>query len=117
MFDALLSGRLRGVAKLRTASNGSPYATFRLGVPSKTGESLLCSCVTFSKTAIEALQALDDGDSVAVTGEAGICTWEGSGGTTRYGLELTVQGVMTAYHMGRKRKPAGAAPEYPEGCA
>ena len=43
MFDALLSGRLRGVAKLRTASNGSPYATFRLGVPSKTGKKACCA--------------------------------------------------------------------------
>ena len=115
MFDALLSGRLRGVATLRTAANGSPYATFRLGVPSKTGESLLCSCVTFSKTAIDAVQSLDDGDSVAVTGEAGIRTWDGSDGSIRYGLELTVHGVMTAYHMGRKRKAAGGGAEQTEG--
>lgn len=109
MFDTLLSGRLRGAPKLRTAANGSPYATFRLGVPNKSGESLLCSCVTFSKTAIAAIECLDDGDSIAVTGEAAISTWNGSDGASRYGLDVVVHGAMSAYHVGRKRKAAGSA--------
>lgn len=115
MFDALLSGRLRGVATLRTAANGSLYATFRLGVPSKTGESLLCSCVAFSKTVIEAVQSLDDGDSIAVSGEAAISTWSDRGGAARHGLEVTAHAVLTAYHVGRKRKATGTAADSLEG--
>ncbi len=116
MFDALISGRMRGAAQLRTATNGSTYATFRVAVPTKNGDSLLCSCVTFSKTVIDTVQALDEGDSVAVTGEAGISTWNNAtDGAVRTGLEMMVHGAMTAYHMGRKRKAAGAAAEHPEG--
>lgn len=107
MFDALLSGRLRGVATLRTAANGSPYATFRLGVPSKTGESLLCSCVTFSKAAIDAVQSLDDGDSGAVTSTGGHSHLGRFGRLYHYGLELTVHGVMTAYHTGPQAQGGG----------
>lgn len=115
MFDVLLSGRLRGVPQLRTATNGSSFATFRLGVPSKTGESLLCSCVAFSKTVIAAVQSLDDGDSIAVSGEAAISTWSDRGGAARHGLEVTAHAVLTAYHVGRKRKAPGTAADSPEG--
>lgn len=115
MFDVLLSGRLRGVPQLRTAANGSSFATFRLGVPSKTGESLLCSCVAFSKTVIAAVQSLDDGDSIAVTGEAAISTWADRGGAARHGLEVTAHAVLTAYHVGRKRKASGTAADGQEG--
>ena len=108
MFDVLLSGRLRGVLKLRTAANGAPFATFHVATPTKTGESLLSNCLTFSKTVIAAVEALDDGDSVAVCGEASIRTWSGSDGTARHGLEVTAHAVLSAYHIGRKRKANGA---------
>ncbi|MCM2346122.1 MAG: single-stranded DNA-binding protein [Acidovorax soli] len=111
MFDVLLSGRLRGAAQLRTAANGSPFATFRLAAASKTGESLLCSCVTFSQTVIDAVKALGDGDSLAVSGEAAISTWRGQDGSARLGLDVTAFAVLTAYHVGRKRKPAAATAE------
>ena len=69
MFDVLLSGRLRGAPQMRTAANGAPFSTFRLVAVSKTGESMLCSCVTFSQTVIEAVQSLGDGDSLSVSGQ------------------------------------------------
>jgi hypothetical protein len=30
--------------------------------------------------------------------------WNDGGGVARTGLDVTVHGVLTAYHMGRKRK-------------
>jgi single-stranded DNA-binding protein len=109
MFDVLLSGRLRGGAQLRTASNGSPFATFRLAAASKTGESLLCSCVSFSQSVIDAVKGLGDGDSLAVSGEAAISTWQGQDGVARLGLDVTAYAVLSAYHVGRKRTPAATA--------
>lgn len=108
MFDVLLSGRLRGAPQLRTATNGAPFSTFRLAAASKTGESMLCSCVTFSQTVMEAVQNLGDGDSFSVSGEAAISNWQGHDGSTRLGLDVTAHAVLTAYHVGRKRKPAAA---------
>jgi len=104
VIDVLISGKLRGTPTLRTAANGSPFALFKMAASDKTGESLLCSCIVFSDTVIQAVQALADGDSIAATGEASITTWKGSDGTERRGLDVTVCGVLTAYHAGRKRK-------------
>ena len=39
-----------------------------------------------------------------LSGEASISVWNGSGGADRYGLDVTAHGVLTAYHIGRKRK-------------
>lgn len=107
MIDTLLSGRLRGTPSFRTASNGTPFASFRMAAADRNGVSVLCSCITFSATACAAVKALEDGDSLAVTGEAELKTWNGSDGAQRLGLDVLVHGVMTAYHQGRKRKSAG----------
>ena len=104
MIDVLISGKLRGTPAVRTSANGNPFATFKMSAIDKTGESLLCSCIAFSNTAIQAVQKLSDGDSIAATGEAALSSWKGGDGTERRGLDVTVYGVLTAYHAGRKRK-------------
>ena len=104
MFDCLISGRIRGAMAMRTSNNGKPFATWRMSAIDKNRESVLCSCIAFSTTAIDAAQRLSEGDSIAVTGEAAIKTWGGNGGPHRHGLDVLVHGVMTAYHLGRKRK-------------
>lgn len=104
MIDALIAGRLRGAPQFKTAANGSPFVSFRLSATDRSGASLLCSCIAFSDTARAAVQALEDGDSVAVSGEVAVKTWAGNGGPQRLGLDVLVHGVLTAYHLGRKRK-------------
>ena len=106
MIDALVSGRLRGAVTVKASRNGNPFASFRLATTDKNGDSVLCSCIAFSASVIDAAQRLSDGDSIAVTGEAAISTWTGNDGTPRHGLDLVVHGVLTAYHLGRKRKPS-----------
>lgn len=110
MIDVLIQGRLRGAVTVKTASNGNAYATFKLASADKKGESLLCSCIAFSATAVETVQRLNDGDSIAVSGEAEISSWQGRDGSARHGLDVTVHAALTAYHAGRKRadkpKPA-----------
>lgn len=102
-FDVLLIGKLRGDLTQCTASNGNLYGRFKLGVIDKKGESLLASCITFSPAALALVARLDDGDSVAVSGEAAIATWETRDGVMRAGLDVTVAAAMTAYHTARKR--------------
>lgn len=104
MIDALVSGRLRGAVTVRTGKNGSPYASWRLSTTDKNGDSVLCGCIAFSASVIDAAQRLSDGDSIAVSAEAAIKTWTGNDGMPRHGLDLVVHGVLTAYHLGRKRK-------------
>jgi single-stranded DNA-binding protein len=111
MIDALVSGRMRGTVNLRTTNTGKPFAVWRMATTDKNGDGVLCSCIAFSQTAIDGAQRLSDGDSIAVSGEAAISTWQASDGTARHGLDVLVHVVMTAYHLGRKRK----ASEPPEG--
>jgi single-stranded DNA-binding protein len=110
MIDALISGRLRGTPSVRTGNNGAPYALFRVSAADKTGARVLCSCIAFSASSIEAVQRLADGDSISVSGEASVSTWNASDGTPRHGLDLTAHVVLTAYHLGRKRKAADTPP-------
>lgn len=108
MIDTLISGRVRGAPTFRTASNGTPFASFRLAAADRNGVSVLCSCITFSATAYAAVKALEDGDSVAVSGEAELKAWSGRDGAQSLGLDVLVHGVLTPYHLGRKRKGAGS---------
>jgi len=103
MIDVLIQGRLRGAAAVKTTKTGNPFATFKLAASDKTGESVLCSCIAFSATVVETVQRLGDGDSIAVSGEAAISSWQGRDGSARHGLDVTVHAVLTAYHAGRKR--------------
>ena len=106
MIDVLLQGKVRGSVAVKTGKNGHPYANFRLAAADKNSEGVLCSCITFSKSAIDAVQVLGDGDSIAVSGEASISSWQGKDGTPRTGLDVLVHGVLSAYHNGRKRQGA-----------
>ena len=110
MIDVLISGKVRGTPTVRTSANGNPFATFKLAAADKTGEGVLCSCIAFSASVIQAVEKLTDGDSISVTGEAAISTWRGGDGTERRGLDVTVYGVLTAYHVGRKRRATDLQP-------
>ena len=110
MFDVLLSGKLRGAPDLRSSRNNNPFATFRLNVPTgKDGGYVQASCITFSQTAIDVLINLTEGDSVAVSGEAALKTWDGKHGM-QAGLDVTVHNAMSAYMVKKKRgTPSEAA--------
>ena len=104
MIDALLSGRLRGAVTPRNMGTSKPSAVWRMATIDKNGDSLLCSCIAFSWTAVESALRLIDGDSIAVGGEAAVNTRQSGDGAPRLGLDLLVHGVLIAYHLGRKRK-------------
>jgi len=107
-FDVLLQGKLRGQLTKGTASNGNSYGRFKLGLTDKNGEGVLAGCITFAPAALAIVARLDDGDAVAVSGEAAITTWETRDGLIRAGLDVLVATAMTPYHAARKRgdKPA-----------
>lgn len=103
-LDLLVQGRLRGSVTTKTAANGNPYAIFKMAAADKNGASILISCIVWEASAIEQVERLTDGDSVAVSGEAAISTWRASDGALRHGLDVTAHLVMTPYHCGRKRR-------------
>ena len=68
MIDGLVSGRLYGTAQVRTGQHGTHFVTCRVRAAAGDGESLFINVIAFDDIAKEALQALDDGDSVSLAG-------------------------------------------------
>ncbi|TCT10956.1 single-stranded DNA-binding protein [Paralcaligenes ureilyticus] len=104
MIDALISGRLYGVAKRGTGKTGNTYTTAKVKVASGSGETLLCSVIAFDEKAQAALLALDDGDSVALSGSLTPKVYEDKNGATRPSLDLVAHAILTAYHVKHKRQ-------------
>lgn len=111
MIDALISGRLRGAPSVRLSNAGKRFATWRMSAHDRNGDSVLCACIAFSATAIDAVERLGDGDAIAVTGELSINEWTGPDGTKRHGLDVLVHGLLSAYHLGRKRQRSEPTPD------
>jgi single-stranded DNA-binding protein len=109
MIDALIAGRLYGRPQSRTSKNGNAFATAKVRTPMANGESAFVNVVAFSDTAKTVLLALDDGDSVAISGELKASAYTDKSGAARPSLDLTAFVVTTEYHVTRKRKAAAPA--------
>lgn len=104
MIDALIAGKLYGAATSRTSQNGKPFVTAKVRAAAGDGESLFVNVIAFSKTAGEALLALADGDSVALSGTLTPKVWTDRQGDAKPALDLVAHAVLTAYHVQRKRR-------------
>lgn len=105
-LDVLITGHMVKPAQQREAANGKPFALAQVSVPTEGGESLLASCIAFSRSAVDALLALDKGDAVSLVGRAKLSGWTGSDGATKHGLNVTVDAVLTVYAIRKKRAAA-----------
>lgn len=103
MIDVLIQGRLRGSVTIKQTQHGKDYAIFRVGTTDKDGEPLLAGCIAFDAAAVDAVRRLDDGDTLAISGEASPRSWQDRQGAERLGLDVLVYQAMSAYHAGRKR--------------
>ena len=113
MIDALLSGKLYGKAEERTSKTGKPFATARMRVPTKDGDSIFASCIAFDTSACRALLALGDGDALTVAGPLTLKGYIDKEGQPRPGLDVVAHQVLTAYHVQRKRDAMKPQPHQP----
>jgi hypothetical protein len=106
--DVIVQGRLRGTMEIKNP-RGKSYATFVMYAIDQKGASVRINCITFIGAVIEKICILEEGDSIAITGEISIGTWIGSDGIARQGLDVTVHTAKSAYHMamGSRRKTPG----------
>jgi len=109
MLSILLEGTLTSAPVSRISGKGTPFATVQMRAAGEDGETVWCSCIAFSDTAVDALLALHAGDAVAVAGQASLNHWETSSGEHRVGLRVTVQRVLSVFDAGQRRKRAAAA--------
>ena len=116
MIDALIAGRLHGQPTARTGKSGKPFAVAKVRAAAGDGESLFVSVIAFDDAPCNALLALSDGDSVALSGTLTPKVWTDREGNTRPSIDLVAHQVLTSYHVTRKRaavRPPPPAPERP----
>ncbi len=111
MIDALISGRIYGQPKQGAGKNGSPYVTAKVRAAAGDGEILMVSVIAFADAACQALLALGDGDSVALSGSLTPKVWTDREGALRPALDMQAHAVLTAYHLKSRTSPASSAPE------
>lgn len=103
MIDALIAGRLHGKPASRTSQSGNAFTVCKVRTPLADGESLFVSVIAFDKDVCASLLALDDGDSLALSGELKPKVWQPKEGEARPALDLLAHAVLTPYHITRKR--------------
>ncbi len=104
MIDALVAGKLYGQPQQRTGKTGQPYVTAKIRAADGQGEGQFINVIAFSRTACDALMALGDGDSAALSGALTVGTWTDKTGSVHPSLNLQAHAVVTPYHVTRKRQ-------------
>lgn len=112
MIEGLVSGTLMALAEERQGKNDSAFVLAKLKATAGDGESLIVNVIAFAAEARAALLALDEGDTLAVSGALTPKVWTDKQGNTRPALDLVASQVSTVYHVDRKRAALGgpAAP-------
>jgi single-stranded DNA-binding protein len=103
MIDGLIGGRIYGTPGERTGQNGKLFVTAKVRAAGGDGEPLFVNVIAFSDEAIAALLALNDGDSVTLSGELTPKVWTDKNGDTRPALDMVAHVVMSAYQVVHKR--------------
>lgn len=103
MFEALVSGKLTKDPVVRTGPSGKAFTTCTVRVPTEREEAALANCIAFGEVG-ERLARLRAGDAVALVGTAKPNAWLRDGEPVG-GVGITVQAVLTAYDV-KRRRPA-----------
>ena len=110
MIDGLVAGKLHGKAKERTGNSGKTFVTCMVRV-STDAEPMFVSAIAFDKATCAALLALDDGDSVTLTGSLSPKVYQPKdGGEARPALDMVAHALLTPYHVRRKRQAVTKEP-------
>lgn len=103
MIEGLVTGTLVGLAESRKGKNDTSFVVAKVKAAPEEGEGLIVNVITFSAEASHALLALDDGDSLAVSGTLTPKVWTDKQGNTRPALDMVATQVLSVYHAARKR--------------
>lgn len=107
MIEGLVTGTLIGHAEERQGKHDSAFVLAKVKAQSGEGESLIVNVIAFAAEARAALVALDEGDTVAVSGALTPKVWTDKQGNTRPALDLVASQVLSVYHVDRKRVVTG----------
>ena len=103
MIEGLITGTLVGLAEQRQGKNESTFVLAKVKAMAGEGEPLIINVIAFAPEACATLLALDEGDTLALTGALTPKVWTDKQGNTRPALDLVASQVLTLYHVDRKR--------------
>lgn len=103
MIEALITGTLTGLAEQREGKNNTTFVLAKVKATPGDGEPLIVNVIAFAPEACTALLALDEGDTLALTGTLTPKVWADKQGNTRPALDLVASQVLTVYQVERKR--------------
>jgi single-stranded DNA-binding protein len=107
MIEGLITGTLVGLAEQRQGKNDTTFVLAKVRATPGEGEPLIVNVIAFAAEARAALLALDEGDTVAVSGALAPKVWTDKQGNTRPALDLVASQVLSVYHVDRKRAATG----------
>ncbi|SRR5258706_12435803 len=110
MIDGLIGGRLYGEAQIRTGQNGKRFVTCKVRATAGDGETLFVNVIAFDDDVQTALLALSDADSVTLTGALTPKVWTDKNGLVKPALDMVAHGLLTPYHVRRKRQMVSGDP-------
>lgn len=103
MIDGLIGGKLYGKPAQRVGQSGKPFVTAKVRTPTAEGDALFVNVIAFDKGVCDALLALQEGDSVSLSGVLTPKVWTHNG-EARAALDMVAHAALTAYNINRKRQ-------------
>jgi len=94
MIDALIAGRLHGIAEQRTGHAGSIYVTCKIKAMTDDGDNIICNVIAFHDTVCAHLLQLEDGTSVSLSGALTPKVWTDKQGNVRPALDLVAHSIQ-----------------------
>jgi len=102
MIDALIAGRLYGVAEQRTGQAGSTYVTCKVKAMTDDGDGIICNVIAFNDQVRETLLQLEDGASLSLSGALTPKVWTDKQGNARPALDLVAHSIQNLAFADRK---------------
>lgn len=88
MIDGLIGGKLHGKPAQRVGQSGKAFVTAKVRTPTANGESIFVNVIAFSESVGALLLALDDGDSVSISGALTPKAWTDRSGEVKPSLDM-----------------------------
>ena len=104
MIDGLIGGKLHGKPAQRVGQSGKAFVTAKVRTPTANGDALFVNVIAFSESVGASLLALDDGDSVSISGALTPKAWTDRSGEVKPSLDMVAHALLTTYHVTRKRQ-------------
>jgi len=104
MIEPLIGGSLHGKPVTRIGPSGKPFVGAKLITRTGNGNRVLVNVIAFDENVRNALMALNNGDSAALSGTLTPRVWTPPNSDPRAVLDIVAHSITTSYHVTRKRQ-------------